>query len=216
MADHTYHPFGSDNWDLQLSVCRNPSGGSKMKRCCWRWRKRWITTWSHTQLSWNRSWIRRSISSLSSEVGRVKPRRDYLGTRTTSLMATLPFCLSLNRQGEVIPLCAPGGGASQQADQPQEGTRSLGAEGWSGTHSNEVDVRHNNTEREKILSEITPEFAFPFPLTDLLTVSLENLGNRCLFRFFPQMGFFFLNYFLLKTFFLFHFFNITWRIFVFW
>lgn len=34
--------------------------------------------------------------------------------------------LFLNRQSEVIPLCAPGGGAGQQTDQPQEATRALG------------------------------------------------------------------------------------------
>lgn len=42
------------------------------------------------------------------------------------LTPALPFCLFLNRQSEVIPLCAPGGGASQQTDQPQEATRALG------------------------------------------------------------------------------------------
>lgn len=48
------------------------------------------------------------------------------------LMAAFsPLCPSLNRQSEVIPLCAPGGGASQQTDQPQEATRALEAEGLS-------------------------------------------------------------------------------------
>lgn len=50
------------------------------------------------------------------------------------LMVALPLCPPLNRQSEVVPLCAPGGGAGQQTDQPQEATRALEAEAWSGTH----------------------------------------------------------------------------------
>lgn len=69
-----------------------------------------------------------------------------------SLMAGLPFCPSLHRQSEVIPLCAAGGGASQQTDQPQEATWALEAEGSSGNHWNEVDVWHDSSCRWQLFN----------------------------------------------------------------
>lgn len=82
--------LGSDESNVPLSVSRNPSGGLKMKRCCWRWQKRWIMTWSPTQLSWNRSWIRRSTSSSSSEVGHrrgaARPRCSLTATFSLSVL----------------------------------------------------------------------------------------------------------------------------------
>lgn len=84
--------LGSDYRNVRLSVRRNPSGGSKMKRCCWRWRRRWITTWSRTQRSWNRSWIRRSISSSSCEV-KVKPAAEAPPEHPHRFLTpALPFC----------------------------------------------------------------------------------------------------------------------------
>lgn len=49
-------------------------------------------TWSHTQPSWNRSWIRRSISSSSSEVGRLNlPARLRLQRQRRCLIVLLSF-----------------------------------------------------------------------------------------------------------------------------
>lgn len=53
-----WHCFIYDKLNTHLhvsSVKRSQSGGWKMKRCCWRWQRRWIMTWSRTPLNWNRS-----------------------------------------------------------------------------------------------------------------------------------------------------------------
>lgn len=47
---------------------RSRSAGWKMRRCFWKWQRRWTTTSSPMQLNWNKSWTRKLTFSLSWEV----------------------------------------------------------------------------------------------------------------------------------------------------
>ncbi|CAG07870.1 unnamed protein product [Tetraodon nigroviridis] len=60
-------------------------------------------------------------------------------------LSNRPSVLPPDRQSQVVPLCAPGGGAGQQTDQPQEASWGVEAEGWSGTHGSPAGVGYNSS-----------------------------------------------------------------------